>query len=75
MDDLPGRARPDLARLWGIQVERTDETERAVLSFGVREGLPVVLKVVPPVAEEARQGEILAAFEGRGAVRVLQEWA
>lgn len=72
MDDLPGRAGPDLAERWGVDVEHVVATESAVLSFGRREGMPVVLKVTAPDEEEGRQGEVLAAFEGRGTVRVLE---
>jgi len=70
MDDLPGRAGPDLARSWGVEVERVVTTERSVLSFGVRGGAPVVLKATCD-GDERRQGEVLAAFAGRGTVRVL----
>ena len=71
MDDLPGRARPDLARTWGVEVERVVARGRAVLSFGRRSGQPVVLKVTSSEGAEAREGEVLAAFAGRGAVRVF----
>src|SRR5262245_34416613 len=70
MDDLPGRAGPDLARSWGVEVERVVTTDRSVLSFGLREGAPVVLKVTSH-GDERRRGEVLAAFAGRGAFRVL----
>ena len=53
-----------------MEVERTLTTERAALSLGRRCGIPVVLKVTAPDGDEARQGEILAAFQGRGAVWV-----
>lgn len=53
-----------------MEVEKTLTTERAELSFGRRCGIPVVLKVTDPGSDEARQGEILAAFQGRGAVWV-----
>ncbi len=53
-----------------MEVEQTLTTERAELFFGRRCGIPVVLKVTAPDGDEARQGEVLAAFQGRGAVWV-----
>ena len=55
---------------WGVSVERVVETERSVLAFGSRSGLPVVVKV-DSGEDERRAGEILRAFGGRGVVHVL----
>ncbi len=55
---------------WRIEIERVVETDRSVIVFGRRNGLPVVLKVVAEDDDERRAGEILRAFDGRGMVRV-----
>ncbi len=62
----------DRAAAWGVVVERTMETETAILAFGRRQDRPVVLKVVRSVGNEWRGGEILDAFGGNGMVRVYE---
>ena len=64
----------DLARRWNVHVERRSETDTSLLAFGTRVGRAVVLKVIKPLGEggEWRAGEVLRAFDGRGAVRVLE---
>jgi streptomycin 6-kinase len=57
-------------RTWRIDVERTEQSQSSVLVFGRRDGQPVVLKVLRG-GDEWRSGEIAAAFEGRGVVRVF----
>ncbi len=59
------------ARAWGVTVESTLDTQSSILAFGTRDDRPVVLKVVRAPGDEWRAGEILAAFRGEGAVRVL----
>lgn len=62
----------DRVRAWRIAVERSAETETAVLAFGHRDGQPVVLKVIKAPGGEWGSGEILEAFAGRGVVRVYE---
>ena len=58
------------ARAWGVGIEMTRTTETSLVAFGARGGVPVVLKVLLRECDEWRAGEVLAAFGGRGTVRV-----
>lgn len=69
MDDR----RDEIAREWGVAVERWFETASSVIAYGRRGGLAVVLKVVKNPGDEWRSGEVSSAFDGRGVVRV-HEW-
>ncbi|MGE0354119.1 MAG: aminoglycoside phosphotransferase family protein [Gemmatimonadales bacterium] len=60
-------------RDWGLSIDSVRETGRAWLAFGRRGRQPVVLKVIRDGVDEWRSGEILAAFEGQGAVRVFEQ--
>lgn len=60
------------ARAWGVAVERAMETETSTVAFGVRGDEPVVLKVLHRPGDEWCSGQVLAAFGGRGTVRVLE---
>jgi streptomycin 6-kinase len=62
----------DLIHDWRVVAERALETESSFIVFGRRHGQPVVLKVIRNHGDEWRSGQILKAFEGRGAVRVLE---
>ena len=62
----------ELARAWGVAVERTLETPSSLVAFGRRGARPVVLKVCRAAGDEWRSGEVLEAFGGRGAVRVYE---
>ena len=57
---------------WHVSVEETRETESSIIAFGVRDDRPAVIKIVRRQGDEWRSGEILAAFGGKGAVRVLE---
>ncbi|HET8550410.1 MAG TPA: aminoglycoside phosphotransferase family protein [Bryobacteraceae bacterium] len=60
-----------LARHWCVDVESAAETETSLFAFGKRGTVPVVIKVLRNRRDdEWRSGEILAAFGGRGVVRV-----
>jgi streptomycin 6-kinase len=61
-----------LIRDWRVTVERASETESSFIAFGRRDGEPVVLKVIRNHGDEWQSGEVLNAFEGRGAVRVYE---
>jgi streptomycin 6-kinase len=67
----PAERLAERARAWGVSVDTTLETESSLLAFGTRGGEPVVLKVVRRPGDEWRCGEVMAAFGGRGMVRVL----
>lgn len=68
------------AREWGVVVDDTFETEGSVITFGTRDvdgsgsrdKQDVVLKVVKQPGDEWHSGEILAAFDGNGFVRVYE---
>jgi streptomycin 6-kinase len=62
----------DSVRAWGVEVERTTETDRSILVFGQRDGRPVVLKIIKPLSDESASGAILEAFDGRGTIRVYE---
>src|ERR1044071_238141 len=62
----------ECVREWEIAVQRTQETPSSFIAFGTRGPEQVVLKVVRQSGDEWRGGEVLAAFEGRGAARVIQ---
>ncbi|HSF22619.1 MAG TPA: aminoglycoside phosphotransferase family protein [Blastocatellia bacterium] len=62
----------ELARSWGVVVERQLETQTSFIVFGRRGNQPVVLKVLRRPGDEWRSGEVLDAFDGNGIVRVYQ---
>jgi streptomycin 6-kinase len=62
----------ELARTWGVVVERTLETQSSFIAFGTRSNQPVVLKALRRPGDEWRCGEVLDAFDGKGIVRVYQ---
>jgi streptomycin 6-kinase len=62
----------DLARRWHVTVEQTFETPTSVISYGLRDRQPVVLKVVKQPCDEWRSGEVVHAFDGRGVVRAYE---
>jgi streptomycin 6-kinase len=59
-------------RDWKIVVRDTLETQSSFVIFGTRDNQPVVLKVIRQFGDEWRCGEVLAAFGGRGMVRVYE---
>ena len=61
-----------LARARRLVVERVLETDGSVLAFGYRDGRSLVLKLVKRQGDECRAGVVLAAFDGRGVVRVYE---
>lgn len=60
------------ARDWGMVIQHTQETPSSCIAFGTRSNQQVVLKVVRQPGEEWRCGEVLAAFDGSGVVRVYE---
>ena len=60
------------ARAWGVTFGEVRETESSLVAFGVRGGLSVVLKVLRWECDEWHAGAALAAFGGRGTVRILE---
>ena len=60
------------AAAWNVTIEETRETPTSLLGFGVRAGLPVVLKITKHAGDESHSGEVLKAFAGDGAVRVYE---
>ena len=57
---------------WKVAIEEIRETESSVLGFGVREGLPVVLKISRRAGDEWNSGEMLRAFCSDGTARVYE---
>ncbi|MFY9609766.1 MAG: aminoglycoside phosphotransferase family protein [Blastocatellia bacterium] len=62
----------ELARNWGVVVERRLETQTSFIAFGMRGNQPVVVKVLRRPGDEWRCGAVLEAFDGNGIVRVYQ---
>ena len=60
------------AQRWRVSIDEILETESAWLAHGRRRAVPVVLKVLKRPGDEWRSGEILAAFESSGTVRVYE---
>ena len=60
------------AQQWGVTIEQTRETPYSVLGFGLRNGEPVVLKIVKQPGDEWHSGEVIRAFDGNGVVRVYE---
>ena len=69
--ELTNRIR-EHAREWGVVVERIIETQTSTIAFGLRDSQSVVLKVIKDAGDEWRSGEVLAAFNGNGVVRVYE---
>jgi streptomycin 6-kinase len=61
------------AAQWNVTVEETRETGTSLLGFGVRDGKRVVLKLITGAHDELHSGKVLRAFDGSGAVRVLED--
>jgi streptomycin 6-kinase len=65
---------------WGVIIDDTFETESSVIAFGTREVIgsvsrakqDVVLKLVKQPGDEWHSGEVLAAFNGNGFVRIYE---
>jgi len=60
------------AREWRLTVEESFETETSVISYVNRYGQSMVLKVIKREDDEWNAGEILAAYDGHGVVRVCE---
>ena len=57
---------------WNVLLEETRETASSLLGFGVRDGRPVVVKLTKSAGDESHAGVVLRAFNGDGAVRVIE---
>jgi streptomycin 6-kinase len=57
---------------WGVTIEETIETPTSVIGFGRRGNDRVVIKITKEECDESHAGEVLRAFNGAGAVRVLE---
>jgi streptomycin 6-kinase len=62
----------EYAGRWQVTVERVVHTTTAVLGFGTRRDTPVVVKAAHGTSDEGRAGDVAAAFDGAGMVRVLE---
>ncbi len=61
-----------LAAQWKVALVESRETEGSLLGFGSCNGNRVVLKISKTTSDEWNSGEVLRAFQGAGAVRVLE---
>ena len=57
---------------WNVSLDEIRETATSLLGFGMREGIPVVLKITKQPGDESHSGEVLKAYNGDGAVRVYE---
>ena len=60
------------AAAWSLTIDELRETPYSLLGFGVREGIPVVLKLSKHAGDESNSGEVLKAFGEDGAIRVFE---
>jgi len=60
------------ARAWNVDVEGALETPTSIIAYGRRAHEGVVIKLVKMPGDEWNAGEVLAAFQGRGIVRVYE---
>jgi streptomycin 6-kinase len=60
------------ASAWNVRLDEVKEASTSLIGYGVRAGERVVLKLTKHGSDEARSGEVLKAFGGDGAVRVLE---
>lgn len=73
MPILPPEARlENLIARWHLAVDETRETPTALLAFGRRGAVPVVLKLSRAAGDEWHAGPIVQAFGGAGMVRALE---
>lgn len=73
MPTLPPEARLEhLIARWDLAVDETRETPTALLAFGRRGAVPVVLKLARAAGDEWHAGPIVRAFNGAGMVRALE---
>ena len=63
------------AQEWRVELDESFETPSSIIAYGRRSGQRVVLKVVKRPNDEWHAGDALAAFDGRGVVRVLEHTA
>lgn len=71
-DRNPHARLTDCARAWRVSVANVIETGTSLLGFGHRGNEPVVLKVVKRAGDEWDSGDVVAAFNGKGVVRVFE---
>lgn len=57
---------------WNVTLAEIRETSSSLLGFGVRDGVRVVLKIAKQSGDESHSGEVLRAYDGDGAVSVLE---
>jgi len=73
--NFAGERRAYLAHLWRVELDESFETPSSVIAYGRRSAQRVVLKAVKRPNDEWHAGDVLAAFGGRGVVRVLEHTA
>ena len=56
------------AALWGVEIDRTLDTETSLIGFGRRGPTSVVLKIIKQRGDEWSSGAVVRAFAGRGVV-------
>lgn len=61
-----------LLRRWDIRVRARAETGTSLLAFGTSGGRRVVLKAAKASGDEWDSGEVAAAFDGHGVIRVYE---
>lgn len=57
---------------WNVLLDETRETASSLIGFGMHGGRRVVLKLTKRAGDESHSGAVLRAFNGDGAVRVIE---
>jgi streptomycin 6-kinase len=72
VDVNPNVRLADCAHAWRVSIANIVETDTSLLAFGRRANDPVVLKMVKRAGDEWDSGDIVAAFNGTGVVRLFE---
>lgn len=60
------------AAAWNVDVDAVVHAPVSLVAYGMRDGTPVVLKVIKEPGDEWWSGEVTSAFRGRGMARVFE---
>jgi streptomycin 6-kinase len=60
------------AAAWGVAIDHVVQTTSSIIAIGHRDQQPVALKIIRMPGAEWRSGSVVAAFGGRGVVRVIE---
>jgi streptomycin 6-kinase len=61
------------ARRWHVTIDRSLDTDTSLIGFGLTGSQAVVMKVEKQTVDDASAASVLAAFQGDGVVRLLEQ--